>query len=59
MRLVVLASPEAVKNSFILFRASEVCSDLWKDLRGEKTFDNCHIFTNYRQILQQMPDTKP
>jgi hypothetical protein len=47
------ASPEAVKNSFILFRASEVCSDLWKELRGEKTFDNCHIFTYYRQILQQ------
>jgi hypothetical protein len=53
------ATPEAVKNSFILFRASEVCSDLWKELRGEKTFDNGHIFTYYRQILQQMPDMKP
>ena len=53
------ASPETVKNSFILFRASEVCSDLWKELRGETTFDNCHIFTYYRQILQQMPDMKP
>jgi hypothetical protein len=24
-------SPEAVKNSFILFRASDVCSDSWKE----------------------------
>ena len=45
-------SPEAVKNSFILYRASDVCIDLWKELRGNKSFDHCHIYTYYRQILQ-------
>ncbi len=53
------SSPEAIKNSFILYRASDVCSDLWKEVRGDKSFDHCHIYTYYRQILQQMPDMKP
>ena len=53
------ASPAAVQNSFILFRASEVCSDLWKEIRGVKSFDHCDIYAYYRQILENIPDMKP
>jgi hypothetical protein len=52
-------SPEAVKNSCILFRASEICSDLWKELMAEKSFEESHIYEYYRTILLQMPDMKP
>ncbi len=52
-------SPEAVKNSFILFRASEVCSDLWKELMADKSFEESHINEYYRTILLHMPDMKP
>jgi hypothetical protein len=52
-------TPEAVKNSFILFRASNVCSDLWKEVRGHTSFDHGHIYSYYRQILQQLPDMTP
>ena len=52
-------TPEAVKNSFILFRASEVCCDLWKELKADKSFEESHIYEYYKMILLQMPDMKP
>ncbi len=62
------ASLEQIQNCFTIFRASELCSDLGREmtnehregvLRGEKSIDNTIIYAYYRQLLLQMPNLKP
>ena len=62
------ASLEQIQNCFTIFRVSELCSDLWREmtnehresaLRGEKSIDNTSIYAYYRQLLLQMPNLKP
>jgi hypothetical protein len=61
-----IALLEEIKNSFVAFRASEFCADLWKEMkkyyaglrqRG-KPIDYTLIYPYYRQLMQ-MPDLKP
>ena len=52
-------SPAAVSNAFILFRASDVYSDVWKEFQAAKVFDHSDIYAYYRKILQSIPDIRP
>ena len=61
-----IASLEEIKNSFVAFRASEFCADLWKEITKEnaglrqrgKPIDYTLIYAFYRQLMQ-VPDLKP
>ena len=39
-------------------RASDVCSDVWKEYQAAKGFDHSDIYAYYRQILLSMPDIR-
>ena len=52
------SSKEEINNCFTIFRASEECSDLWRDMNhGDE--DSNLIYAYYKQLLQQIPHLKP
>ncbi len=58
-----MALPEEIRNSFTVFRTSDVCADLWKETpKGyagrEKPFEHGLIYPYYRGLMH-MPELKP
>ena len=61
------ASKEEIQNCFTIFRTSEICSDLWREMtneyregtvRDKYSIDTSLIYTYYRRILFQIPNLK-
>ncbi len=58
--------PEEIKNSFVVYRVSSLCADLWKDMtkdfaRKNKTrqpFNYALVYPYYRQLLALLPELK-
>ncbi len=58
-----LALPEEIKNSFTVFRTSDVCADLWKETTKayagkNKPFYHGLIYPYYRGLMH-LPELKP
>ena len=58
-----IASLEEIKNSFVAFRASEFCADLWKEMTKDyaglrqrgKPIDYTLIYPYYKQLMHHIP----
>jgi hypothetical protein len=61
-----LDSPENIKNSFTLFKVSDICANVWKETITNyvgagmrcKPFDHSLIYSYYRALMH-IPDIKP
>jgi hypothetical protein len=58
-----LDSPENIKNSFTVFRVSNICANVWKETKTnyegpDKPYDHSLIYSYYRALMH-MPDIRP
>ena len=60
---------EDIKNSFVVFKVSGLCADVWRDMTQDYTreqninrqrpVDYSLVYPYYRKLMQVMPDIKP
>lgn len=60
---------EDIKNSFVVFKVSGLCADVWKEMtqdyireqnkNGQRPVDYSVVYPYYRKLMQVMPDIKP
>ena len=62
-------SLEEIKNSFVVFKVSGLCADVWRKMtqdykreqnkNGQRPVDYSLVYPYYRKLMQVMPDIKP